>query len=156
PFGRPDGGVSRAAGPGSPSGAAACDTRRLRENRSICYASVSYGAREGTRMAEDDDDAVDLDAVDEATLPAGLRRELRRARKDAKDAAEQRAQNEALLRELAFARAGITGDEPGAKWFMKGYDADMDPEAIRIAAIEANVIGNHSPVTPAEQAGHSA
>lgn len=46
----------------------------------------------------------------------------------------------AAARELAFVKAGIDPDLPVAKYFMKGYDGDIEPEAIRQAAIEAQII----------------
>jgi hypothetical protein len=41
---------------------------------------------------------------------------------------------------LAFAKAGIDPASPQAKYFVKGYDGDLTPEAIRAAAEEAQLI----------------
>lgn len=46
----------------------------------------------------------------------------------------------AAARELAFVKAGIDPDLPVAKYFMKGYDGEISVEAIRSAAIEAQII----------------
>ena len=43
-------------------------------------------------------------------------------------------------RKLAFVEAGIDPSLPVAKYFMKGYDGELSPEAIRQAAIEAQII----------------
>jgi hypothetical protein len=106
-------------------------------------------------MAEDEEE-FDLDDVDESTLPAGLRRELRKARKEAKETADLREQLVQQQRLLAFAQAGIDANDPAAKYFVKGYDGDMDPEAIKAAAVAARVITAGTPATEAEMAGHQA
>jgi hypothetical protein len=41
---------------------------------------------------------------------------------------------------MAFVKAGIDPASPQAKYFVKGYDGDLDPEAIRQAAEEAQLI----------------
>lgn len=45
-------------------------------------------------------------------------------------------------RKLAFVEAGIDPSLPVAKYFMKGYDGELSPEAIRQAAIEAQIISD--------------
>jgi hypothetical protein len=57
--------------------------------------------------------------------------------------ADQAAQAE---RELAFVKAGVDPNSAMAKYFMKAYDGDLDPEAIKTAAIEAQVIAEKKPV----------
>ena len=60
-----------------------------------------------------------------------------------KEAAELRKQVEAASaaqRELAFVKAGVDPASPMAKYFVKGYDGDLDPDAIRQAAVEAQLI----------------
>jgi ribosomal protein L12E/L44/L45/RPP1/RPP2 len=47
---------------------------------------------------------------------------------------------EAIKRENAFMKAGIPMDDPMAKYFVKGYDGEITPEAIRSAAEEAQLI----------------
>lgn len=46
----------------------------------------------------------------------------------------------AAERKLAFVEAGIDPSLPVAKYFMKGYDGELTPEAIKSAAIEAQII----------------
>lgn len=43
-------------------------------------------------------------------------------------------------RELAFVKAGVDPNLPVAKYFMKGYEGDLTAEAIRAAALEAQII----------------
>ena len=45
-------------------------------------------------------------------------------------------------RKLAFVEAGIDPSLPVAKYFMKGYEGELTPEAIREAAIEAQIISD--------------
>lgn len=46
----------------------------------------------------------------------------------------------AAARELAFVKAGVDPNLPVAKYFMKGYDGELNADAIREAAIEAQII----------------
>jgi hypothetical protein len=55
------------------------------------------------------------------------------------------AEAEVARRELAFVKAGVNPDNPMSKYFMKGYDGELDVEAIRSAATEANVIQSNNP-----------
>lgn len=49
-------------------------------------------------------------------------------------------ENAALRRENAFVKAGIPMDDPKLTYFVKGYDGDLDPVAIKQAAVEAGFI----------------
>jgi hypothetical protein len=62
---------------------------------------------------------------------------LRRAEK-AKNKAE--AELAAMKREKAFMRAGIDTDDPRLSYFVKAYDGDVTPEAIRAEAVRAGFI----------------
>ena len=53
----------------------------------------------------------------------------------------------AAARELAFVKAGVDPGLPVAKYFMKGYEGELTEEAIREAAIEAQIVKD----TQAEQ-----
>jgi hypothetical protein len=46
----------------------------------------------------------------------------------------------AAARELAFVKAGVDPNLPVAKYFMKGYDGELTADAIREAALEAQII----------------
>jgi len=56
--------------------------------------------------------------------------------------AEQASQAE---RELAFVKAGIDPNNPLSKYFMKGYEGDLNPDAIKAAALEAQLISDGKP-----------
>jgi hypothetical protein len=75
--------------------------------------------------------ADDYDDDQETRLSVEDLRALRQAKKERDDLAAQiNAQN----RELAFARAKIDMDDPRTKYFIKGYDGELTPEAIRAQA----------------------
>lgn len=83
-----------------------------------------------------DDDAYDDD--DEAQAeesPRGLRRAANKSKKLEAELAE-------LRRELAFAKAGLPLDDPKMKYFVKGYEGDLDSDAIRVAAMEAGFLAS--------------
>jgi hypothetical protein len=67
----------------------------------------------------------------------GDMKDLRRAAEEGKKAKQELAQ---MKRELAFTKAGITLDDPRMTYFVKGYDGDLDPVAIKSAATEAGFI----------------
>jgi len=79
------------------------------------------------------------DGVDEAPKDP-VRARMRLLEKEAAELKKQVAEAEALKREMAFIKAGIPTDNPMSKYFVKGYDGDITPEAIRQAAEEANLI----------------
>lgn len=56
--------------------------------------------------------------------------------------AEQASQAE---RELAFVKAGIDPNNPLSKYFIKGYEGDLNPDAIKAAALEAQLISDGKP-----------
>lgn len=65
--------------------------------------------------------------------------------------AEKRAQAaETAAREAAFLKAGIDPSKKISQYFMKAYDGELEPEAIRQAAMEAEVIS--TPKTDASEA----
>ena len=64
--------------------------------------------------------------------------------KQLRDAANRsgkyKAEAENLRRENAFLKAGINADDPRMSYFVKGYDGDLDPQAIQKAALDAGFI----------------
>jgi hypothetical protein len=58
---------------------------------------------------------------------------------------------EATKRELAFVKAGVDPDSAAAKYFVKGYDGELTPEAIRAAAEEANLVSSEKKEAAGEQ-----
>lgn len=78
---------------------------------------------------------------DEATAPPVQQdgnkeiKALRRAAEEGKKA----------KREAAFLRAGIDPDDTRMSYFVKGYDGELDPSAIKQAAIEAGFLSEQAP-----------
>jgi hypothetical protein len=87
---------------------------------------------------EDDFNEEDYDQPASETNP--VRARMKQLEKEAKDLRKQVADFSATQRELAFVRAGIDPASPQAKYFVKGYDGDLTPDAIRQAAEEAQLI----------------
>lgn len=69
-----------------------------------------------------------------------LRAQLKRYEKENADLRKQVEQSVEAQKKLAFVEAGVPLDSPMAKYFIKGYDGDLTPEAIREAAMEAQLI----------------
>jgi len=79
------------------------------------------------------------EGVDEAPKDP-VRARMRLLEKEAAELKKQLAEAETVKREMAFIKAGVPMDNPVAKYFVKGYDGEVSPEAIRQAAEEANLI----------------
>lgn len=69
-----------------------------------------------------------------------VRARMRELENEVKTLRQERAEAEAAKRELAFVKAGVDLNSPMAKYFVKGYEGDFSPDAIRAAAAEANLI----------------
>jgi hypothetical protein len=76
--------------------------------------------------------------------PRGLRRAANKAKK-------LEAELTSLRRELAFAKAGIPMDDPKMNYFIKGYEGELEPDAIREAAEEAGFLNVEQPAQSATQ-----
>jgi hypothetical protein len=83
---------------------------------------------------EDEDD----DQPSSETNP--VRARMKQLEKENRGYKKQLAEAQVTQRELAFVKAGIDPDSPQAKYFVKGYDGDLTTEAIREAAVEAQLI----------------
>lgn len=81
--------------------------------------------------------------------------ELRKLRKEAEKARELEAKLAEAERRETFALAGIPLDDPAARYFVKAYDGEMTPEAIKAAAVQARVIQG-TQASAEEIAGHQA
>ena len=98
----------------------------------------------------------DVNEFDDETMDQGqdpVRAHMRKLEKELKAERAARAEAEAAKRELAFVKAGVPLDNPVAKYFIKGYDGEITPDAIRAAAEEANLIqpSKQAEETKAEQ-----
>lgn len=88
------------------------------------------------------DDDFDLEDDDSNSIQS-----LRRAANAAK---KLKAENARMKRELAFAKAGIPLTDPKMNYFVKGYEGDLEPEAIREAATEAGFLTIEQPAVEQE------
>ena len=88
---------------------------------------------------EDYDSEID-DQMDVEPKQNPVRARMKQLEKEASELRKQVAEFAVTQRELAFAKAGIDPASPQAKYFVKGYDGDLTPEAIRAAAEEAQLI----------------
>jgi hypothetical protein len=101
----------------------------------------------------DYDDLDDTDTEQPAPDRNPLRAQMKRMEKELKALREEAATGKQATRALEFAKAGVSLDDPKAKWFLKGYDGDLTAEAIKTAAVEAGLIEATTPADdiPAEE-----
>jgi hypothetical protein len=88
------------------------------------------------------------DEAQEQTGKNPVRARMRELESEVKTLREKAAEAEKLQKELAFSKAGIPMDAPMAKYFIKGYEGEFTPEAIRKAAEEANLLQAQTPTAP--------
>lgn len=84
------------------------------------------------------DDAPDSDQDDDDN---DEKDNLRALRQKARQADELAARLAAMERNEAFRSAGLDPNDPKAKYFVKGYDGEVNVDAIRTAATEAGFLG---------------
>jgi hypothetical protein len=98
------------------------------------------------------DDTFEDETVDQSAKNP-VRSHLRKLEEEVKALRQAAAEAEAAKKELAFVKAGVPMDHPASKYFIKGYDGDFTPEAIRAALEEANLIQSQQkqPEVQAEQ-----
>lgn len=89
----------------------------------------------------------DLDLEDD---DAGT--DIRSLRRAASSAKKLKAENAKLQREVAFAKAGLPLADPKMSYFIKGYDGELEAEAIREAAAQAGFISSQGDVSAEQQA----
>jgi hypothetical protein len=95
-------------------------------------------------------DDIDLDETETGRNP--LRDRMKQLESENAALRQQAEAAAAAQRELAFVKAGIDPSLPVAKYFMKGYDGELNPDSIRQAAIEAQIIAD----TKAQQVAQEA
>lgn len=88
-----------------------------------------------------DNDVIDDLNDEQDETPRGLRAAAGKAKR-------LESENEALKRQLAFARAGIAGDDDRTRIFINGYDGDLDPARIREVAESTGFL--QAPAAPTE------
>jgi hypothetical protein len=80
------------------------------------------------------------DQMEETETRNPVRARMKQLEKETEALRKQVAEAEAAKRELTLVKAGIDPNDPKFKYFLKGYDGDLTPEAIRDAAVEAQLI----------------
>lgn len=102
-------------------------------------------------------DLPDYEDHEQPEEPRGLRKQIE---EQAAKAREAEARAAAAERELAFAKAGLDLADPKMAYFVKGYDGEVAPDAIKAAAEAAGFVGQQAPeqsqVPPQELAEHQA
>lgn len=90
-------------------------------------------------MSTDDDfsDDTDHDADGDSNVRR-MREKIKAQDAELKTAREAADKVQVMERRLAFAEAGL-GDSPMREYFVKGYDGDTSPDAIRAAATAAGL-----------------
>lgn len=89
-------------------------------------------------MSDYAEDFYEDDDQQQETNP--VRARMKQLEKENREFKKLLAEKEAASKELAFVKAGIDLNSPMAKYFVKGYDGELTPEAIRLAAEEAQLI----------------
>ena len=82
------------------------------------------------------------DQIEESETRNPVRARMKQLEKETAELRKQVAEAEAAKRELAFVKAGIDPLQPMTKYFVKAYDGDLNPDAIRQAAVEAQLISS--------------
>ena len=101
-------------------------------------------------MSESDFEFED-EAQDQAARKDPVRARMRELEQQVKAFEAKAKEAEAAQRELAFVKAGVNPDSAAAKYFVKGYDGELTPEAIRAAAEEANLVSSEKKEAAGEQ-----
>ena len=87
------------------------------------------------------DDSIEFDEAQE-TGRNPLRERMKQLEAELGEWKAKAQQASEAERRLAFVEAGVDPSLPVAKYFMKGYEGELTPEAIREAAIEAQIISD--------------
>lgn len=78
--------------------------------------------------------------------------DIRRMRALADENPKLKQENADLKRELAFTKAGIDTEDPKNKYFLKGYDGELEVGAVKAAAIESGYLPAPAPDAAVQQA----
>lgn len=93
------------------------------------------------------------EAQDQQATKDPVRARMRELEKQVKAFEAKAKEAEAAQKELAFVKAGVDLNNPAAKYFIKGYDGELTPESIRLAAEEVPslISGHKSPIADEQQ-----
>lgn len=98
-----------------------------------------------------DENGNEITTPPESSVITELRRKLREAEGAAQGQTAATARAETAERRLAILTAGVDPAKPGADWFVKGYDGEMTPEAIKKAAGDAGLLAGQPAAQPTGQ-----
>lgn len=101
-------------------------------------------------MSENDYDEYSEDDQQEQRQDP-VRAQLRKLEKANREKDALLAKYAEMERKMAFTEAGINASDPKFKYFIKGYDGEMTPEAIALAAQEAQLITPQGSVSQDEK-----
>ena len=82
----------------------------------------------------------DIDRDDEQEGRNPLRDRMKQLEAENAELKARADEASAAARELAFVKAGVDPNLPISKYFMKGYEGELTEDAIREAAIEAQIV----------------
>jgi hypothetical protein len=80
-----------------------------------------------------------------------VRARMKQLEKENREIRKALAEAEQAKREATFLKAGINPSEAKFKYFVKGYDGDLNPDAIIAAAEEAQLIAPSKPQVDEEE-----
>jgi hypothetical protein len=95
----------------------------------------------------------DSEDDDQQTETNPMRARMKQLEKENREYKKVLAETQQAAKELAFVKAGINLDNPMAKYFVKGYDGELTPEAIRAAGEEAQLITPQTTVMDSDRQG---
>jgi hypothetical protein len=98
-------------------------------------------------MPTDEDTQYDGDEIEKP----GVRDYIKKLEGENQQLKDEGPGVEALQRENAFLKAGIDLDAPMSEYFIKGYDGDLDADAIKAEAAKVGVLGGDGPEPTPEQ-----
>ena len=101
-------------------------------------------------MSENDYDEYSEDDQQERRQDP-VRAQLRKLEKEVREKNDLLSKYAEMERKMAFTEAGINASDPKFKYFIKGYDGEMTPEAISLAAQEAQLITPQGSVSQEER-----
>lgn len=102
-------------------------------------------------MSNFDDDYSEDDFTEQESRTNPVRARMKQLEKENREKDALLAQLQAQAKELSFVKAGVDVADPKFKYFIKGYDGELTPEAIREAAQEAQLIAPQQQVADTDK-----
>jgi hypothetical protein len=104
-------------------------------------------------MSEYDEFYDDDDQPETSDTQNPVRARMKQLEKENREYKKMLAETEQVKRELAFAKLGVDSNDPKFKYFVKAYDGELSPEAVRQALEEAQLITPQPLVDDSERQG---